>query len=409
MLDFKRLLALMAVTLVATAAQAQPTKVVIQPPAAPESGAAAGKVVLTPEAAAQLSAADRQRAAQLKSEANKLFVDGRYKEAIDRFTRAYDINRDANLLYSVAVSYQNLERWQQCVDYMERYLETAPVGPKRDRAENTRISCDARIERDQQLIVSTTPPGAKIFIDDRAKGVVGQTGKDKAFTTYLRPGQHTVWLELDGYEPVEQVIEVQQKEPFRMAVALTKVKNVGWVFVDCTIKDARVYIAGKTVGLTPFDKPVAYPEGPLQIVVERDGYTRFSKEIQVRKGQVSTVDAYIVALQTPTTWRTPTGWTFNVIGALTIGGGIAAWLYADTLYSDTDDFEKFSLYEKIGYGVGGGLLAIGTSLVIWDKARGVIPEDERNPNYGKPVSAPSDVGPVGFGVSPRGITVGFTF
>ncbi len=401
----RAILALLA-TLVVGGALAQPTPVVV----APDAAAAAPTVVLTPEAQAQLSAADRQRAAELKAAANKLFVDGRYQEAIEKFSQSHDISQDGNLLYSIAVSYQSLEKWQACVTYMERFLESAPLGPKRDRAENTRLSCDARIERDQQLIVTSTPPGAKIFIDDRAKGVVGQTSPDKAFTTYLRPGQHTVWLDLDGYEPIEQVIEVQQKEPFRMAVTLTAVKNQGFVFVDCTVKNATVYVAGKNIGLTPFDKPVPHAAGPLQIVVQRDGYTRFSKEIVVRKGELTTVDAYVVSLETPTTWRTGLGWTMNAFGALALGGGFAALYFANQQYNDTDEYERFALFEKIGYGVGGGLLAIGTSLVIWDSVRDIIPEDERNPGYGKPVSLPARAAlPVNFGVGPGGVAFGFTF
>lgn len=355
-------------------------------------GGEPARVVLTPEAAAQLSAVDQARADALKSEANTFFVGGRYKEAIVKFEQAFDISKDPDLLYSVAVSYQNLEKWQECVTYMERFLEDAAVGPKRDRAENTRLSCEARIERDQQLIVSTNPPGARIYIDDRAKGVVGQTAAGKTFTTFLRPGQHTVWVELEGHEPVEQVIEVQRKEPFQMSVVLTKVKNLGWIYVDASVRDARVYIAGKTVGLTPFEKPLPSSAGTLQVVVERDGYTRFSKEVSVVKGQVTTVDAYLVKVETASSWRSPLGWTMNVVGILSVAGGVASMIHANNLYNDTDDYKLFANLEKVGYGVGGGLLGIGTALIIWDKLRDVIPEADRNPNYGKPVGIPDDDG-----------------
>ncbi len=281
-------------------------------------------VVLTPEAQAEVSAADQKRADDLKNEANILFRDGRYKEAIEKFQRAFEIVRDIELLYNIGVSYQNLEAWQECVSFMERYLEKAAVGPKKDRAENARKSCEARIERDQELTIESTPPGAKVFIDDRARGVVGTT----PFRNYVKPGSHRIWVELDGYEPTDQTIEVQKATPFRMNVQLSQVQNRGWLFVDCTVIDATVYIDGKNVGLTPFQAPLAYGAGSHQVVVERDGYTRFSSQIKVEKGRLARVDAHLVQTEHNSSWRSPLGWTMNVLGLLAIGGGVTAYFFA---------------------------------------------------------------------------------
>jgi tetratricopeptide (TPR) repeat protein len=387
------------------AAPAAPTPAPAPPPAVP-AVTAPPKVVLTPEAEAQLSAADKTRADALRREATTLFSNGRYKEAIEKFRQAFEINQDIDLLYSIAVSYQNLEAWQECVNFMERYLEKAPVGPKRDRADNTRISCDARIERDQQLIIESDPPGARVFLDDKARGTVGTT----PFRNYVRPGKHKVWVELDGYQPVMQDIEIQKAEPFRMNLVLRREQNAGWLFVDSTVIQARVYIDGKNVGLTPFKQPLAYGAGLHQVVVERDGYTRYNQQVMVNKGQVKVVDAYIVRAENFTSWRTPVGWTLNVVGALAIGGGITAWQFADKEFNDTDEFDQLALYEKLGYGIGGGLLAIGTTLVIWDQFRDVVLDEHKNPDYKKPVSKPRDgEAPVGIGVGPSGVTFGFTF
>lgn len=362
-------------------------------------------VVLTPEAQAEVSAADQKRADDLKGEANILFRDGRYKEAIEKFQRAFEIVRDIELLYNIGVSYQNLEAWQECVSFMERYLEKAAVGPKRDRAENTRKSCEARIERDQELTIESTPPGAKVYIDDRARGVVGTT----PFRNYVKPGSHRIWVELDGYEPTDQTIEVQKATPFRMNVQLSQVQNRGWLFVDCTVIDATVYIDGKNVGLTPFQAPLAYGAGSHQVVVERDGYTRFSAQVKVDKGRLARVDAHLVQTEHNSSWRSPLGWTMNVLGILAIGGGVTAFFFAEEEFNDTDKFKELALYEKLGYGVGGGLLALGTTLIIWDKARDVIADEHKNPKYGEPVKVEGEPSAFRFGAGPGGVSFGFSF
>lgn len=363
------------------------------------------RIVLTPEARAQVSEADKVRAEALNTEATNFYKTGRYKEAIEKFQRANEINPDPELVFRIAVAYQQLESWQECVNYMDRYLESAPTGPKRDRADNTRKSCDARIERDQQLIIDSDPKGARVFLDDRAKGVQGQT----PFSNYVRPGSHKVWIELDGYDTVEQTIQVQTKEPFRLNLVMRKMQNRGWLFVDSILIDARVYIDGKNVGLTPFQEPLGYGAGLHQVVVERDGYTRFTKQVNVNKGQVTTVDAYMVRTDNISTWRTGLGWTAEVLGALCIGGGVVAFFLAEDEYNDTDDFDKLAFYEKLGYGLGGGLMAVGTGLLIWDAARDVVDDKDRNPGYKKPVRTPTARGPVHFGVHPTGFAFGFEF
>ncbi|MCK6573749.1 PEGA domain-containing protein [Myxococcota bacterium] len=369
------------------------------PPAAPPAEATpAGppKVVLTAEAQVQLSEADRARAEKLQMEGEQLYGQGRYKEAIEKFRQAFEISADINLQYSIAISHQQLEAWQECVTYMERFLEKAGPGPKRDRAENTLKNCDARIERDQLLIIESDPPAARVFLDDRAKGVRGST----PFRNYVRPGTHKVWVELDGYEPIEQTIEVQIKEPFRMNLAMRGIQNMGWLHVDSNIKGATVFIDGKNIGLTPLREPLAYPAGRHQIVVDRDGYTRFDQHVSVEKGKVTRVDAATARTEFQSSWRSGIGWTANVLGLLSIAGGIVAWQFADLEFNDTQAFKDLAFYEKLGYGLGGGLMAAGTGLIIWDRVRDRIDDEHRNPDYGVPVKPPMGAPAPAIGLAP---------
>ena len=146
--------------------------------------------------------------------------------------------------------------------------------------------------------------------------------------------------------------------------------------------------------------------------MERDGYTRFSSQIKVEKGRLARVDAHLVQTEHNSSWRSPLGWTMNVLGLLAIGGGVTAYFFAEEEFNDTSKFKDLALYEKLGYGIGGGLLAVGTSLIIWDKARDVIADEHKNSKYGEPVKVQDGAGEPSafrFGVSPGGVSFGFSF
>lgn len=386
---------------------ADPTVRTIQvtpPPDTQDAPPGAPQVVLTPQAEADAAAAAKAKSDELAAEGRRLYTAGLYEQAIAKFSEAHTLSRDPELLYSIAISHQQLRNWEQCVEVMTAYMADVPPGPdpKLDRARTTRDLCEARIERDQELVVESQPPGARVFVDNRNTGARGQT----PFRIPLRPGKHRVWVELDGYQPHMEDIEVQKSTPYRLSVTLAPQQDLGWIFVDASVKDARVFIDGRSVGLTPLAAPQELPIGTHQVVVERDGYSRFNRSANVERGQVTRVDAWLVQTESPTTWRTTTGVVSLVIGAAAIGGGVVAWQFAEDEYNDTDDFETLASWERIGYGVGGGLLAIGTALIIWDQSRETIPGEHKNPDYGRPIQRPgapspaTPPGPAGNPVTP---------
>ena len=68
-----------------------------------------------------------------------------------------------------------------------------------------------------------------------------------------------------------------------------------------------------------------------------------------------------------------------------------AWQFADDAYNDTREFDTLSGYERMGYGVGGGLLTLGIGLIIWDGVRAGISPDDLNPAYGTPPPLPIEL------------------
>jgi len=371
-----------------------------KPPDAPQ-------VVLTPQAEADRDKADKAKSAELVKEARRMYSSGRYEQAIAKFEEAYRISKDAQILYSMAVSHQQLRDWETCVSVMEEFIAKTPPGPDPilDRARNTRDLCEARIESDQALSITTLPAGARVYVGNRNAGVKGQT----PLTMTLRPGKHRVWIELDGYAPVMQDIEVQKREPFTLTVTLTERQDQGWLFVDATVKGAKVFVDGQQIGETPFGGPRQLDVGVHQVTVEREGYTRINASSLVEQGQLATVDAYMTQTDTDSGWRSNLGGAAVGLGALAVAGGVVAMVFANDEFNDTDEFETLAGWERLGYGVGGGLMAVGISLIVWDLSRDVIDPAHKNPAYGRPVQRPAAAPTTRLMVGPGGLGLGGSF
>ncbi len=313
---------------------------------------------------------------RLEQEAQKRFREGRYQEALDCLTQAYQISQKNELLYNMAVYSSQLEKWSDCVQFSEHYMAVTQANAKRDQAAKLKQTCAAHLSA-TPFEVSSQPRGARIYIDDRKNGYVGNTPCSKK----LEPGSHQLWAELEGYLPVQQRIEIQKNKPYRLNLQLTPYGQQGYVFVDCSIKGAQLLVDGNPMALTPLEAPIALAGGSHQIAVERNGYRRVEQSVAVKQGETTTVDALMEKSEFSYSWRTPVGWTAVGLGVLSIGGGLLAWQAADDEYRDSDKFNRLANWERVGYCFGGLFLAGGAGLVIWEFLRDQIDEKDRNPDY----------------------------
>lgn len=187
-----------------------------------------------------------EKANALEAEANQLFSEGRYSEAIVKYDEAYQLSKKSELLANIAVSQQYLHEWEQCVAYAELALSKLPAGEKRNHTDGVRATCSARISPNTN--------------------------------------------------------------------------------------------SGKS------------------------------------------------------SWRTPVGWTAAALGAASLVTGVIAWQATEDKYNDTDSFKSLATLERVGYGVGYSLLAIGSGLLIWDL---ILKDQQTQTSH--------------FTVSPTGVMFGLTF
>jgi hypothetical protein len=218
--------------------------------------------------------------------------------------------------------------------------------------------------------VVSSPPGASVFVDDRAAGARGQT----PFEGTIQAGQHRVWIERPGYHPVEREIDVAVGREVRIAADLERV-SYGRVRVVGNVRGARIQIDGEEVGVVPWEGQV--PGGVHRIRVESDGLKAWESTIDVARGQLRPVRVRL----RPAMGRSGAV-IAGVLGGLFLGGAIASTVYSNDLYLALDrermagtleaDDERiqlgfgFSIGQYVGYGLAGVSAALALFYSVYD-------------------------------------------
>ena len=78
-------------------------------------------------------------------------------------------------------------------------------------------------DRFKELSISSDPPGAEIRLDDRNSAIIGQTN----FRMKLEPGPHTLYLDLDGHEPIKRDF-VMPNDNLALDFKMKELENVGF-------------------------------------------------------------------------------------------------------------------------------------------------------------------------------------
>lgn len=320
--------------------------------------------------AARAQAGD-ERAEMFNKEGRQLFEMGQYEEAVNRFEQAFAAAAKSKYLYNLAYAYDLSGKPAKSKEAFTKYLEICRNETGNQCPDEARVQTE--IERLDDILfkslpkvfVDSSPTGANVFFTDpktNEERLLGQT----PLTLRLAEGAYQVRLEMEGHETLRHTFEVQRIGDLRLSFPLSRLTNLGRLEVNVNVRGARIYVDGTIYGLSPREKPLEIQAGPRQVVVEKDGYGRASKEVVVVSGQATAVDFELGLADSPATWRSYVGWPLFSVGLLGIGAGITFWQLADEEFQGTPKFEDYELYQNLGYGIGGGLLGVGMGLLIWE-------------------------------------------
>ncbi|MEW6431435.1 MAG: TonB-dependent receptor [Myxococcota bacterium] len=217
---------------------------------------------------------------------NEAFSKRRYEEALAAYFLSYRLVPNRNVLFNIARCYEALGRFDEAYRYWND-LSVDPSLPA-DEKKDVKQALARLGPRVALITVTSTPPGADLYVDRKDLGSRGRTPQ----TIAVSPGVHTVMLELEGHHAAQVKVSATRGREVRQAVELTVV--TGKVALEGTPAGASVREAadGPELGTVPGTLDLV--PGKRLLVVTAPGHLPQQLLVDVKPDEVVTAK---VALQ----------------------------------------------------------------------------------------------------------------
>lgn len=207
------------------------------------------------------------------------FAAREYEDAIREFFLVQRISPNARNVFNIATCFQLLGRHAEAFQMFTEYLAGQEDDEgRRARAREAIAQLAPEVAR---LAVTTDPPDARIYVDRPEHGAYARAPGVVA----VEPGEHTVFVELDGYRGAEATVTAERGR--ETEVTLTLEARTGELRVLSEVEgQAQVRTpAGEVAaqGSTPLSAQLI--PGPYEIVVTADGYEAYRGLAEVREAE----------------------------------------------------------------------------------------------------------------------------
>jgi hypothetical protein len=267
-----------------------------------------------------------RRAADLKVAGDRAMETLRYSDAIDAYTKAYELSHETALLYNRGRALQLLGRFPEALAELERFeresspelLARVPTLPKllaevRAHVATLRVTCNV--------------DGARLLLRDT---IVGTT----PLTSPLRTNTGTGTLEVtaDGYLPFRQELALTPGSIAEVVVTLAPRAAAGVLAVASTSPASRVFIDGQPFGLAPVDAPLA--AGAHRVLLKTDGYLDIDTSTTVSAGAKTELSLH----PEKKTGILGQWWFWGGVGVVAVTAGVIIYALVKERPADTGTF-----------------------------------------------------------------------
>lgn len=237
--------------------------------------------VLAASVALEVRADDAAESRFFDGIAREAYEHHRYPEALEAFLRAHRAAPSGRSLYNIALCAQLAHRDAMAFAYFEELLarpaEEGEDAIRRDAAQRR----EALTRRLAIVSVTSTPPGATIYVDQRDHGSFGTTPRRIA----LPAGAHHVELVLADHEDAARDVSAVVGQATSVEAPLVAFR--GAVTITQTIAGASIVARRSGIGEDVAIVPGVRTEldvGRYTLVVHADGYRDATLELGVTRG-----------------------------------------------------------------------------------------------------------------------------
>lgn len=156
----------------------------------------------------------RSQGLELYRQATRLFEAEKFREAIAVYKRSYTLHPHSNTLYAIGEAYRRIGELRASHEYYRRYAAGLPADKRAPFAAKLRR---LKLGHPSELVVSTDPPGATVWIDGEVRGSTPPIGK---LRLNIEAGEHTVRVHLKRHRRLSAVVVAEFGEPVSLTLKL---------------------------------------------------------------------------------------------------------------------------------------------------------------------------------------------
>jgi hypothetical protein len=209
------------------------------------------------------------------NEAEKLYRDYKYEEALPLFEKGFEQCKDSEFLAYAGFSLYSLHQYQKAEQVFNSYLTDFKKGKSTKNIEALNKTIPTILQT--KIVVTTTPPGAILWIDDKVSPPIGTS----PFDGNSKIGPRTIIAELEGYARAEVLVDIKQGSSTPVNITLKEASSK--ISVNSDPQGADVLIDGAVAGVTPYSGKV--PPGKHEIRVTKSGFGSLIYPIEASKGK----------------------------------------------------------------------------------------------------------------------------
>lgn len=239
--------------------------------------------------------ADDAEEARFHDELGRQHYDAhRIDQALREFFEVARLAPSPRTTFNIAVCFDLLHREDDAYLFFREYLASDDTDPQR---RTFATSATARLEaRVARVSVTSDPPGALIYVDQRDHGSYGTTPR----VLTVPPGSHTITIERAGYRAVTVSVTASIGE--EVAASGTLEQIVGTLHVASTEGGTVVVreAGGRTFAEGPAPLDATLAPGVYEVEVQREGFHAFTSVARVTPEARTEVEVALEALPPPT-------------------------------------------------------------------------------------------------------------